>query len=90
MRPDDHDLCRLADDGCPHHDEDPAAEPVDEAIARLINDTRRHEADLALARRNAERYGNDLDEQAGGEGWGDDSGRYDDDPNPYEGTYSEE
>ena len=53
MRPDDHDLMRMADDGCPNH---PAAEP-DEGIAKLLADTRLHESNLALARREQAKTG---------------------------------
>ena len=45
---DDHDLSRLADDGCPHHcDDDPSLAdcPVyDDAVEKLLADTRLHEA----------------------------------------------
>ena len=62
MKTEDHDLSRLADDGCPHHCDLPTeaeATRHDPEIQRLLDDSILHEANEILARRVAEKYGDD-------------------------------
>ena len=57
MKTEDHDLSRLADDGCPHHCDLPTeaeATGHDPEIQRLLDDSILHEANEILARRVAE------------------------------------